>query len=67
MQLHNSSHLLKVCLNNVNRPKLIMTIAIKQKRIRYLKRMFERNRRKNLNVTTLFVAGKIFVYYEIVR
>ena len=44
-----------------------MTIAIKQKRIRYLKRMFERNRRKNLNVTTLFVAGKIFVYYEIVR
>ena len=44
-----------------------MTIAIKQNRIRYLKRMFERNRRKNLNVTTLFVAGQIFIYYEIVR
>ena len=25
-KLHNSSHLLKVCLNNANRPKLIMKI-----------------------------------------
>ena len=29
--------------------------------------MFEQNRRKNLHVTTLYVAGKIFVNYEIVR
>ena len=29
--------------------------------------MFEQNRRKNLNVTTLYATGKIFVYFEIVR
>ena len=28
--------------------------------------MFEQNRRKNLYVTTLYVTGKILVYYEIV-
>ena len=27
--------------------------------------MFEQNRRKNLYVSTLYVTGKIFVYYEI--
>ena len=37
-----------------------MTITIKK--ITILKRMFE-----NLYVTTLCVAGKIFVYYEIGR
>ena len=31
LKLHNSSHLLKVCLNNANRPKLIMIITIKIK------------------------------------
>ena len=31
IKLHNSSHLLKVCLNNANRTKLIMTITIKKK------------------------------------
>ena len=29
--------------------------------------MFEQNRRRNLFVTTLYVTGKIIVYYEIVR
>ena len=29
--------------------------------------MFEQNRHKNVNITTLYVTGKIFVYYEIVR
>ena len=29
LELHNSSHLLKVCLNNANRPKRIMIITIK--------------------------------------
>ena len=29
LKLHNSSHLLKVCLNNANRPKRIMAITIK--------------------------------------
>ena len=29
--------------------------------------MFEQNRRKNLYVTILYMNGKIFVYYEIVR
>ena len=62
-----------VYLNNANRPKVIMTIAIKKDknnkllRIRILKRMFKQNRRKNLYVTTLYVTGKIFLYYEIVR
>ena len=27
--------------------------------------MFEQNRQKKLSVTTLYVIGKIFVYYEI--
>ena len=31
LKLHNSSHLLRVCLNNANRPKLIMIITIKIK------------------------------------
>ena len=31
IKLHNSSHLLKVCLNNTKRPKLIITITIKKK------------------------------------
>ena len=66
IKLHNSSHLLKVCLNNANRPKLVMIITIK-KRIRILKRMFEQNRRKNLYVRTFYVTDKIFVYYKIVR
>ena len=29
--------------------------------------MFDQNRRKNLYVPTLYVTGKIFVYYEIIR
>ena len=29
--------------------------------------MFEQNRHKNLYVTTLYVTGKLFLYYEIVR
>ena len=37
-----------------------MTIRI-EKRIRILKRMFERSRLKNLYVTTLYVTGKIFL------
>ena len=32
LKLHNSSHLLKVCLNNANRPKLTMIIKIKIKK-----------------------------------
>ena len=48
----NSSHLLKVCLNNANRPKIIMTITIKIK-IRILKR-------------TLYVTGQIFLHNDIV-
>ena len=58
-----------MCLNNANRPKLTITNDNnnENKRIRILKRMFEQNRRKNLYVTTLYVTGKIFVYYEIVR
>ena len=28
--------------------------------------MHEQNRHKNLYVTTLYVSGKMFVYYEIV-
>ena len=57
-----------MCLNNANRPKLTITNDNnnENKRIRILKRMFEQNRRKNLYVTTLYVTGKIFVYYEIV-
>ena len=31
IKLHNSSHLVKVCLNNANRPKLKMVITIKKK------------------------------------
>ena len=49
LKLHNSSHLLKVCLNNANRPKTIMTITIKMKQIRILKR-------------TLYMTGQIFLY-----
>ena len=49
LKLHNSSHLVKVCLNNANRPKLTMIIKIKiKKTIRILKRKFEQNRRKRL-------------------
>ena len=33
VKLHNSSHLLKVCLNIAKRPKIIMTITIKIKQI----------------------------------
>ena len=29
--------------------------------------MFEQNRRKTLYITTLYITGKVFVYYEIVR
>ena len=29
--------------------------------------MFEQNGRKNLDVITLYVTCKVFVYYEIVR
>ena len=29
--------------------------------------MLEQNRRKKLNATTLYMTGKIFVYYKIVR
>ena len=29
--------------------------------------MVEQNRRKELYITTLYVTGKIFAYYEIVR
>ena len=65
MKLHNNSLLLEVCLNNVNRPTLIITITVLKKRI--LKRMFEQNRRKTLYITTLYITGKVFVYYEIVR
>ena len=39
LKLHNSSHLLKVCLNNANRPKLIMIITIKIKK----KKDFKKN------------------------
>ena len=53
VKLHNSSHLLKVCLNNANRPKIIMTITIKIKQIRILKR-------------TLYVTGQIFLHNDIV-
>ena len=42
VKLHNRSHLLKVCLNNANRPKIIMTIISKIKQIKILKIMFER-------------------------
>ena len=31
IKLHNSSHLLKVCLNNAKWPKLIITMTIKEK------------------------------------
>ena len=53
LKLHNSSHLLKVCLNNANRPKIIMTITIKIKKIRILKR-------------ALYVTGLIFLHNDIV-
>ena len=53
VKLHNSSHLLKACLNNANRPKIIMTITIKIKQIRILKR-------------TLYVTGQIFLHNDIV-
>ena len=33
VKLHNSSHLLKVCLNIAKRPKIIMAITIKIKQI----------------------------------
>ena len=66
MKLHNSLHLLKVCLNNANRPKLIIIIIIiiiimmmiiiitKPKGIRIFTKMFEQNRRKKLYVTTSY-------------
>ena len=53
VKLQNSSHLLKVCLNNANRPKIIMAIKIKIKQIRILKR-------------TLYVTGQIFLHNETV-
>ena len=55
--LHNdSSNLLKLCLINANRPKLIIIILIIQKiRTRILKIMFEQNRSKELYVTTLYL------------
>ena len=53
VKLHNSSHLLKACLNNANRPKITMTITIKIKQIRILKR-------------TLYVTGQIFLHNDIV-
>ena len=40
VKLHNSSHLLKVCLNNANQPKIILTVTIKIKQIRILKGLF---------------------------
>ena len=49
----NSSHLLKMCLNNANWPKIIMAITIKIKQIRLLKR-------------TLYVTGQIFLHNDIV-
>ena len=42
VKLRNRSHLLKVCLNNAKRPKIIMTIISKIKQIKILKIMFER-------------------------
>ena len=53
VKLHNSSHLFKVCLNNAIRPKIIMTITIKIKQIRILKR-------------TLCATGQIFLHNDIV-
>ena len=61
IKLHNSSHLLMMCLNNANRTKLIMIITIK-KRISILKRILEQNRRKNLYVTTSYVTGKVVLW-----
>ena len=55
-----------MCLNNAIRPKLIITITIK-KRIRILKRIFEKKRRKKLYVATLYMTGKILAYYQIVK
>ena len=56
IKLHNSSHLLMMCLNNA-----IMIITIK-KRISILKRILEQNRRKNLYVTTSYVTGKVVLW-----
>ena len=66
MKLHNSSHLLKACLNNANRRKpiiiiIIIIIAIEQEGIRTFKTMFEQNRRTKLYFTTLYVTIKMFV------
>ena len=61
IKLHNSSHLLMVCLNNANRTKLIMIITIRT-RISILKRILEQNRRKNLYVTTSYVTGKVVLW-----
>ena len=55
-----------MCLNNAIRPKLIITITIK-KRIRILKRIFEKKRRKKFYVATLYMTGKILAYYQIVK
>ena len=57
-----------MCVNNANRPKLIITITIKKKRKIILKGMFEKKQSKNLYVSTLlYMIGKIFVHYAIVR
>ena len=57
-----------MCVNNANRPKLIITITIKKKRKIILKGMFEKKQSKNLYVSTLlYMIGKVFVHYAIVR
>ena len=65
MKLHNSSHLLKACLNNANRRKpiiiIIIIIAIEKEGIRTFRTMFEQNRGTKLYFTTLYVTIKILV------
>ena len=48
LKLHNSSHLLRVCLTNANWPIIIMTIISNIKQRKTLKGKFEQNQRKSL-------------------
>lgn len=57
VKLHISSHRLTVCLNDVNRLKIV----IKRIRPRILKIFFEQSCSKKLYAATLHMTNKLFV------
>ena len=71
IKLHNSSHVLEVCLNDVNRPKLIIIIIIiiiKIEKKKYLKRnVWAKSTEKIAYYNFIYGCWYYLTNYEIVR